>query len=147
MNPHGHTYDATILIVGSRVARRHPYRIKAPAISSIDLLGDRKAFAEIAATKRRQPCVLRTHAGHDHSYFLYPLLPKITCVGTPNDCTTIDVRRTGRGKHDRTFSLFDSFAGGLLGGPIMPSGRRPKQWHLVTKNHCISAARIAFVRN
>lgn len=33
----------------------------------IDLLRP-QAFAE-AASKRRQPCVLRTHAGHDHSYF------------------------------------------------------------------------------
>ncbi len=33
----------------------------------IDLLRP-QAFAE-AASRRRQPCVLRTHAGHDHSYF------------------------------------------------------------------------------
>ena len=33
----------------------------------IDLLRP-QAFAE-AVAKRRQPCVLRTHAGHDHSYF------------------------------------------------------------------------------
>ena len=33
----------------------------------IDLLRP-QVFAE-AAAKRRQPCVLRTHAGHDHSYF------------------------------------------------------------------------------
>ena len=59
-------YDATILM--SEAGWHGDILIDQGADDQfIDLLRP-QAFAE-AATRRRQPCVLRTHAGHDHSYF------------------------------------------------------------------------------
>ncbi|MDW4498633.1 S-formylglutathione hydrolase [Sulfitobacter sp. D35] len=59
-------YDATILM--SEAGWKGDILIDQGADDQfIDLLRP-QAFAE-AASKRRQPCVLRTHAGHDHSYF------------------------------------------------------------------------------
>ena len=59
-------YDATVLM--AEIGWQGDLLIDQGADDQfIDLLRP-QAFAE-AATKRRQPCVLRTHAGHDHSYF------------------------------------------------------------------------------
>lgn len=59
-------YDATVLM--SETGWHGDILIDQGADDQfIDLLRP-QAFAD-AASRRRQPCVLRTHAGHDHSYF------------------------------------------------------------------------------